>query len=898
MGESFTAIVTDGTLEIAGNTGLARVLPVTVNVGQIGTTVDTDATGAFSYAHPEDLLSPGTVAVKAICQPPVEAIVLSTTVVVAYPPGLTVLGAPAAVGMLLALGTPTIVGSYINFPFTGSWAATTAELVNFFVDGVGKSSGWHGPTGASNVLYCPLNGLASGPHTAEVSIGNPVTSAVTWNFVYEPTAATPPSSGGGSAPAPADTLITRPNFPASTAAGQLGTVMQRANGAATPAAITTTLVTFSQGKLPAGSGVTLGGAPAQLDVHTTWLDKSARAASLTAHAPALATDAAVMPMLTIGSVMTGAPPALALPAGAVTIDLTIGGVAYAYDVGTLLKGVMPDWLNGPLAVQGCVSQVVTGFLRLLIDVVCYADGNWNVAVGFAGDLAFEATSPAAISIPLGVVAYENLAYGGQKLLLQSVVVKHAGAVAKQVTNLTQYQYTVWNADIDSRGTVPAVPEMTFDVVQHSASGLMPRFDMSGVSNATIAGYYASMTAANGFGTPSTPPATPAAGYYPNPVPTLGWGGHTLYMGQTGGRSDIGQATDPCCAWAITLDKRMREFCEAQAEGIASAPWHLFVRSTGRYINNVDQPKLWTATQQIAQGSAANALPADQQIYGAPWALDAAHMPNACLIPYLLTGRRRYLREMLSQAAWCVMSVNARGLMTGDLVVNQGQGRGMAWCFRQIVYASLLAADADPLLPWLRQAVENNVAALNAINTTAQGELATYWCYPNGLTGANGAVPGTCIIAPWQNDFQQLALTVAADCKIAGAAEALSKCAGFTAGRFLPHASWYPQDGSDYYYTIFSNGALLTTWAELQAMQVAGGASANGNNAVLPPNCSLQYVAYARQTLIQMARVLTASGYTAAAAQCTEALAFVTQQANTFGAGDAFAQANPSFAITG
>jgi hypothetical protein len=888
-----TPIIANGTVTLSGDIGVAAALPVAVNIGAaFGTTTDTDATGAWTISCPESILSPGTYSVVAEPQPLGTA---TTTLTIAYPPGLTMTEPPVVVGTMLAPnGTPSIVGAIIGFPFTGAWSATLSTIVTLALDGVNKNTGWYGPTGPNNVCHAALSWLTPGPHTVEISITSPAAASVTWDFVYEPPA---PSSGGGTGggttttpPAPA--LVTRPDFPPTTTTGQLGSVMQRANGAATPAAITTCGLTFKQGVLPKGSGVTLGGVPAQIDVPTTWPDKSARFAVLTAKVPALAADAPIFPMLATAPVMAGQSPSLTIPTGAVTIDLTIGGVDYAYDVGTMLAGVMPDWLNGPLAVQGRITQVVTGFLRLMIDVRCHADGSWNVVVGFNGDLAFEATSPAAVFTEIGEIIETKTVYGWQSLVL-SATVKQAGTVVKQVTNLTQYQYTTWHVEVDSRA---AVPEMLFDVAQHIASGLMPRFNLSGVDETTIAGYYSSMTAANGFGTPSTPPATVATGYYPDPVPTLGWDGHTLYMGTTGGRSDIGQATDPCCAWAITYDPRMSAYCLAQAEGIASAPWHLFVRANNRYINTIDQPELWTALTQIQQGKPS--LPTDQQIYGSPWALDPAHQPNACLIPYLLTGEPHYLDEILAQASWTVMAVNARGLLTGDLVVNQGQGRGMAWGFRQIFYASQLAADNDPLLPWLTDAVAHNIAALNAINTTAQGELAMYWCYPNGLTGPNDAVPGTTILAPWQNDFQQLALTVAVDCGIAGAAEALSKAAGFTAGRFISSADWFRQDGFDYYYETSANGVLIATWAALKAIQIANGDSTNGNEAILPPNCSLQYVAYAVQTLTQMARVLAAAGYTAQAALCTEALAFVVQQANVFGAGLAFAQANPSFAITG
>jgi hypothetical protein len=881
VSDTITTSETTTVLTVSGNTGVAQVLSGTLAIGDQTVPITTDATGAWSYSEAPP--APGTYAVVATFQPPAVTpppIVATTSVTIAYPPGVTIAAPPVVVGTQLTPGTPVVAGNYVDFPFTLD--ATLATLVTWTVDGVGKSTGWKNPGTTGNTFSEPIAGLTAGTvHTAEISIGNPATSSITWDFVYEP-AAGGGSGGGGTAPPPPDILITRPTFPAPIGTGQLGSVMQRANGIATPSTSETCLLTFPEGALPAGSGVALGPHPAQIDVHTTWPDGSARCASLTALAWALAADASTIQMLTAATPITGTPVTLGFPTGLVTVALEIGGVAYNFDVGTVLAGVKADWLSGPIASEGRATVPVTGFLRLVVDYHRLADGHFHMTIGFNGDVAFEPTSAAAQFSLLEHINYLNLDVGWQSLLLQSATVTYAGTAVKQVTNLTQYQYTVWHVEIDSR---PAVPEMLFDVAKHAKSGLMPRFDLTGVSNDTIAGYYASMTPANGFGVPSTPPATAPTGYYPNPAPTLGWGGLTTYMGETGGRNDIGEATDASCAWAITYDPRMREYCLAQAEGAASAPWHLFDGPNGQYINTGKRPTLWTNMGALQQ-SGTTGLPPDQQIYGSEWELDAAHMPNACLIPYLLTGRRHYLDELIAQATWAVMQINGR---PGDLVVDQGQTREQAWCMRQLIYASVLAADADPLKAWFQQVVADNIAYINAIKS--QGELSTYWCYPNGLTEENGNT-GNYILAPWQVDFGSLALVTAVDCGIPGAAQALAACAGFTAGRFVALGI----DGLDYYYTTAPGGVPITTWAALKAEQVANGAAAS-SNASLPPDCSDQYVGYALQTMTQMQRALAAAGETAAAATCAQALAIVTQLARTFLPPE-FQQDNPSFAITG
>lgn len=871
MSTTITTTVSATSLTVAGNTGIPTVLPVVLDIGAASVTVTTDATGAWTYT--ETPPTPGTYTIVATCQSPavpLPPVVATTTAVIAYPPGLTLPAPPTVVGTLLSPGTPAIEGNYIVLPFTGNWVST-AELVTFAVDGNGTSTGWKNPGTTGNTFSIPTSGLAAGLHAAEISTGTPAMASITWDFIYEQPAtnATTVGSSGSSSTTPPDTLITRPAFPLPNATGELGAVMQRANDTATAATITTCLVTFKQGTLPTGSSVMLGGAPAQLDVHTTWSDKSVRVASLTANAPALAADASVMPMLATAPVMTGTPPSLTLPAGAVTIDLEIGGTAYSYDVATLLAGVQPDWLNGPLAVQGRISQVVTGYLRLLIDVCCHADGSWNVVVGFNGDLAFEATSPAAVFTEMGHIVYENLTYGWQDLVLQSVIVRQAGVIVKQVTNLTQYQYTVWHVEVDSRS---AVPEMLFDVQAHIDSGLMPRFNLAGVSNVTIASYCGGISTTNGFCIPCTPPATAATGYYPNPVPTLGWGGLTTYMGETGGRNDIGMATDASCAWAITYDPRMRAYCLAQAEGAASIPWHAFVRANNRYINTDDQPKLWTSSQALQQGNTTG-LPADQQLCGSNWQLDAAHMPNACMIPYLLTGRRHYLDEMLAQAAWCVMNINARGYTIPYPIVGFGQYREMAWCMRAVGCAMLLAEDTNPLLPWLTKVVAGNLSLVLGINASAQGELAAYW------------YNGTDLLAPWQVDFQVMPIVMLADCGVANAIEVLTVMAGFVCGRFIAQTGWFPSNGFGYYYTV-----PATTWPQIQTTLIAGNASVPDATIAFPPDSNDQYVAGAFQAVTQINRIV-GSATTAAA------LAFVTTATTALGAGEVFTQSIPSFAIT-
>jgi hypothetical protein len=873
---------------LAGNVG--GPFPTTITIGGAVSKVTPSSTGAWTLAEGVSAEMAATpVTVTYTPAPVLPAPSVATTTVPGIPAGLTINGAPVVVGTALTPGTPFFGSPYISFPFTGNWASGS-NTVGFSIDGKLLSQGPH--NGGAN-SFAAAAASFTGAHTAVISDG---TSSITWQFSYEPAVAPAPpvtTGGGGTTPpgggttTTTPTLVMPPPFPAATAAGQLGSIMFRADKGASGAVYQTTHATLAQGLVPKGSGVTVGGKPAQIDVHSTWPDGSALSAQISAMSPALTAGQETFEIAVIGAAPTGTPVKVSIPVGELTVDFTIGTTAINLDVGTMLS-TLPQtaWISGPLASEARVWKQVAGFLRLVVDARVYADGSSYVVLGLNADLAFEATSPLATFGAWGTIGYLNLTYGSQDFLYSATVTRN-GTVLKTISSLTQTQYSVGHVVSDTRTNAPT---MLLDQRVHIASGLMPRFELSlGVLESTIAGYVGNGDfTTNGWVIPSTAPATPSY----TPVPTLPWGGLTLYMGTTGGRNDIGMVTDATSALAMTYDPGMLAMCLAQAEGASSIPWHLFDGPNNCYVNNINRPNLWPSYQALYTGGGAYLpLPADQQMGGGPWTLDDAHMPNASVIPYLLTGERRYLDDLLAEATWCVTGEGNK-----NIIVNVGQVRGQAWCLRQVAYAALLCDDADSIKPWLQTVLQNNINTLlnDTALATSEGELALY--------PFSDSAPSR--FAPWEGDFLIMPVVMLCDCGVAGAKELLTKLAGWAIGGSLPQTGWNPWNRMAYYWPINDQGPYLsgpapagtsdvtyTTWAQTQTTLIVMGWGTAVGAEGQPQNSSLQYAAGWRQSTVAMHRILNTT-------DTVTALEFVNSAAAQIGGGDSFAQASPSFAILG
>jgi hypothetical protein len=558
---------------------------------------------------------------------------------------------------------------------------------------------------------------------------------------------------------------------------------------------------FKPGDLPADKGLQArrenGEAlTVQVDILNRHPDGSARMAVITLAAPALNNGQAAGVMLSAGA---------APPAG--TLDETLWGRHRAMVEVTGPAGeswtleLLPAGLrgqrfqSGPLALQGRVEAMVpsrsaggVNSLRVVADIAVQAGGAVQIDAWFRNDIAMRGGG--------GTARYRaRLVLDGKELGRLDIP--------------RQPQYTGWGrqAVVAPLGQPPYVRH---DVAYLADAGAIARYDVTtGVDEAILARMAGAMAAPD-WATPFSPR------------------GITQDMSQTGGRSDIGPATQPQVAWLMTGDSRAAAFALGQAEAAGSIPWHLWDPSGGSgqggWLDARRWPRLWTDPRGgPPPGGLSQPIPGD-----GGWSLDSAHQPDLSFVPFLLTGRRAFLDGLQAQAAWCVVSqwpemrghpANS-GPAEGLNVVRANQVRGAAWSLRQLDNASWASPERDPNLPYLRTCSDSNWAWVRSqlpAWSNEQGELRG--CIP-GVYGVADVLP------PWQQDYFASTAAAAARRGQNDAMAVLSWMSNFLAGRFLSAAKGFdPRDGVAYLIAGSSKGDValpLRSWAATgQAMRARG-----------------------------------------------------------------------------
>lgn len=228
---------------------------------------------------------------------------------------------------------------------------------------------------------------------------------------------------------------------------------------------------------------------------------------------------------------------------------------------------------------------------------------------------------------------------------------------------------------------------------------------------------------------------------PSLIQPLGW---TKNMPMSGGRPDIGLIPEHYAMALAAPGPVTLRYLTTAAEATLQIPWHLWDGKlpvmvegprAGRWFDNRD--KVWWP----------NGIPESE------WVVDLAHMPSTAFVPYLLTGRRLYLDELMNQAAYAVAATAPIVRDPGLNLIYGGQLRGGAWAMREVMQC-YWAIGPGEFKDYLGRVVEGTLTWLN-------GRLPYY---KERYKSWAGWVPDTVygdgkMMAPWQLDFFTLVMVM-------------------------------------------------------------------------------------------------------------------------------------------
>ncbi|MEO3471564.1 calcium-binding protein [Roseomonas sp. CAU 1739] len=588
-----------------------------------------------------------------------------------------------------------------------------------------------------------------------------------------------------------------------------GFTLENAGAGTLASGIATLGQVFAQGELPTGAALTasIGGVlvSVQADVKSTWPDGSAKMVVLAVERPALVSGASVDVVLERAGASAGGAAALnidtALQGQSFTVDLAINGAAAQHvDVlaalhDAIANGTASFWQAGPLATQARVEIAVpNSSMRMVFDVTAYEGGGFKVDAQFANDRAMEAVG--------GRVDYDVVAHlNGQEVLHDTL---------SQAQYQTVHETFASTATDGGQGLGDAAHgwlNIRQDIAELGRLGVVADYDLSvKIPATTLAAYQAAVSAA-GWGDP------------------LATNGITTDMPLAGGRPDLGITTQANSAWLISQDAWAAAYSLGQADAANAVPWHFWDEARGSVLSLDNYPLLWV------DGRGGTGSPGDstswgltQQVEGVDttgWTTDRAHQPDLSFVPYVLTGDRWILDNVLAQAAWNVLDQwpypreNGAGIVVD---ASNGQLRGSAWAMRQIENALWAAPDGSTEKAYFQELSDANwhwISSKIPEWTAQQGEA--YGYIPLATENSH--------INPWQQDYFASTAISAASRGNQDALAYLNWAKNFLIGRFLEGPEGFnPRDGVAMQIQVSNpvTHEYYQTWKEIGDATVAAG----------------------------------------------------------------------------
>jgi O-antigen/teichoic acid export membrane protein len=449
---------------------------------------------------------------------------------------------------------------------------------------------------------------------------------------------------------------------------------------------------------------------------------------------------------------------------------------YSAAAGALLAkaGAAPEtWLNGPVATEfSIVSPLVdvdSGArhpqLTVRFDVRFYAGGQRaRTDVVLENDWTYEK-------------ALGNLSY--------DVAITQKGSVSYEAHDAGLYQHGRWHKVVWS-GPEPAAA-VGYDVPYFLKSRMVWNYD-SGIhiADTVLADESRRLAAAD------TGPMGPAF--------------VDQYMPTTGGREDIAPLPRWTALYLLSQDPRARQAMLANADASGGIPIHYRDRVTGQPVSLDRHPGI---AMLFGKARGDDALPAVAN-GDTPWTPDAAHQPSLAYVPYLVTGDRFYLDEILYWANWDMGGVDPGYREGAKGLIHMNQIRGQAWSLRTLGEAAMALPDQHPMKAYFTQKLQNN---LQWYADTYPRNESLDQVSPLGWVERPDA-PGST--APWQDDFLALVVGHLAEAGYFSAEEFFRWQAQSTVGRWTHQAEGYCWTMAPGYYIDVrtKSGQEIRDWGTL------------------------------------------------------------------------------------
>jgi len=550
---------------------------------------------------------------------------------------------------------------------------------------------------------------------------------------------------------------------------------------------------FKKGDVPQSVQVTLNGQilPAQFDIKRHWDDGSVKHGVISVIIPQMPANGSVNLVLETNDDPNNSG---AMDKGAILatnvesrIDLTgLSGSGYSGNASAFLKTAINDtanleyWLQGPVCTEILVNQRLNNSLNASWEARFYPGTNFGVRVSNSienMDADYRGNINYAVSILTGT---DNLTAAYSKPTFQH-------------NESSRWRKVLWI------GPEPPEVEVHYNLPYLISTGSIMNYDAS-------------------LQVPETVLAAAYSAWQSSDHDIMGSGTLQTYFPSTGGREDIGILPTWTARYLISMDNRMREIMLINAEMSSSCPIHYRESNPdmsfyGSPVSIDDRPGVRTTAQYAADSNyAPGTLPPAIGDTATEWTIDRAHQGSFAFIPYLITGEKYYLDEMIYWAAWDLSqsAYNSDWGRDYSKGLIRDQVRGEAWAIRNIADAAAFSPDNSLMTNYLTDKINNNISQW--MEEKDRYPL-NYWGIDSYASTSGMTSDVRDVTSPWMEDFMLLAL---AHMKELGfSAQQILDWYGtsFTINRFT-HPDFNHFNGAPYRFPArLTDGTYPQTWAE-------------------------------------------------------------------------------------
>ncbi len=235
---------------------------------------------------------------------------------------------------------------------------------------------------------------------------------------------------------------------------------------------------------------------------------------------------------------------------------------------------------------------------------------------------------------------------------------------------------------------------------------------------------------------------------------------------TGGRPENGPLPKWTVMYLLTQDQRAFEIMMANSDATASVPIHYRDEYTDLPVNPIEHSSYSTHINSRRKPPQSQ----DPTI----WSPDQAHQASYSYVPYLLTGDRFFLEELMFWASWNVLNQTIANRQGELALLSKDQVRAQAWSMRSFGEVVRALPDRHPMKNVYSKILQNNLDRLLEIYITRK------------LASPLGAIThlSSSSTSPWQMDYFVTTMSLLAQNNDPYAQDILNWWSKFSVGRFL------------------------------------------------------------------------------------------------------------------